>query len=536
MAAKARRQDPNLPITLVTDEKVISYAACGTPYFLGGIAPNRDSMLVRTPDDFANKNRVTMLTGHRATKIDRDAHTVEIVELETGQTKTLSYSKLGLATGASPLVPPLAGCDAQGVFTLRSVTDAYAIDDYIREHDVRHAVVAGAGFIGVEVVENLRERGIDVTLVELAPQILPPVDEAVSAQAVRELEELGAEVMLGTKVEAYECEQGRLSAVRTSRGPVKTDLLLMGVGVRPNSRLAEEAGLELGFRGTIKVNQRMQTSDPDIYAAGDCAEQTHLISGQPVWIPLGSTANKQARVAAVNLTGGNDCFPGVLGTALVRIGKLNIGRTGLQLRDLEQIGLDHYASCVVPMNDKPGYMPGSKPLVLILHAERRSRKVVGAQCFGQGEVSKRIDILATAITAGMTVDQLANLDLGYAPPFAPAMDVVITAANVLRSKLDGLTESVLPCALKHEGCDGKVLVDCREPDEWTQGHIAGARLIPLGTISDRAGELAGDEPVVVYCKGGLRSAEAFRKLRQAGLQNVCYLEGGMTAWCGETER
>lgn len=536
MAAKARREDPDVPIILITDEEVISYAACGTPYFLGGVAPKRESMLVRTVDDFGTKNNVQMLVGHRATKIDTAAHTVDVIELATGKTQTIKYGKLGLATGASPIVPPMDGCDAAGVFTLRSVTDAYAIDDYIREHNVRHAVVAGAGFIGVEVVENLRERGIGVTLVELAPQILPPVDEAVSVQAIRELEEMGAEVMLSTKVEAFDCESGRLSSVRTSRGPVRADLMIMGVGVRPNTQLAGDAGLALGLRGAIKVNQRMQTSDPDIYAAGDCAEQTHLISGQPVWVPLGSTANKQARVAATNMTGGYDTFPGVLGTALVRIGKLNIGRTGLQLRDLEQIGLQHYASCVVPMNDKPGYMPGSAPLVLILHAERSSRKVVGAQAFGQGEISKRIDILATAITAGMTVDQVANLDLGYAPPFAPAMDVVITAANVLRNKIDAKTESVLPCELRQTGLDGKVIVDCREPDEYAGGHLAGSRLMPLGALAERADELSPDDDVVVYCKGGLRSAEGYRKLKQAGLHNVCYLEGGITAWCGVVEQ
>lgn len=536
MAAKARRQDPDIPITLVTDEPVISYAACGTPYYLGGVAPERNSMLVRTPESFAESNRVTLLTGHRAVRIDRQAHTVEIVELATGERRTLEYSKLGLATGARPIRPEIENLDAPGVFTLRSVTDAFAIDDYLRENNVRHVVVAGAGFIGVEVVENLRHRGIDVTLVELAPQILPPVDEAVAVAALAELEHLGAEVLLSCKLDAIETDGRRVTGVRTTRGPVKTQMVLLGVGVRPNSELAAEAGLQLGVRGTIQVNDRMQTSDPDIYAAGDCASQVNLVSGEPCWVPLGSTANKQARVAAVNMTGGLDRFPGVLGTALVRIGRLNIGRTGLQQRELERAGLDNYASVVVPMNDKPGYMPDSEGLVLLLHAERRTRRVVGAQCYGRGEVSKRIDILATAITAGMTVDQLAHLDLGYAPPYAPAMDVVITAANVLRNKLDQLTESILPCEFKRGRTPEVVVVDCREPHEYAEGHLPDARLIPLGQLPQRAREIPAGCEVVVYCKGGLRSAEGYRRLKRAGFDRVCYLEGGITAWCGDIER
>ncbi|MBI2302563.1 MAG: FAD-dependent oxidoreductase [Armatimonadetes bacterium] len=535
MAAKARRMDPDIPITLVTDEGIISYAACGTPYYLGRVFEDRKKLLVREAEDFGRKNGVTMLTGHRATRIDAAAHTLEIVDLAGGGTRTLEYSKLGLATGARPLMPPIEGLDAPGVFTLRSVTDAFAIDDFIEQYNVRRAVVAGAGFIGLEMVENLRERGMAVTLIELLPQVLPPVDEVVAVAAVKELEQMGADVLLATRVEGLERDERRVTGVLTSRGPVPAELVIMGVGVRPNSELAGEAGLELGLRNTIRVNQRMQTSDPDIYAAGDCAEQTQIVTGEPTWIPLGSTANKQGRVAAVNMAGGNDCFPGVVGTALVRVGGLNIGRTGLQQRDLERLGAERYESCLVPQNDIPGYMPGSAALTLVLHAEKDTRRVVGAQCFGAGEVSKRIDVLATAITAGMTTEQVASLDLGYAPPYAPAMDIVITAANVMGNKLDEATRGVMPGELCRTCTPETVLLDCREPHEWAQGRIAGARLIPLAQIPERAGELPADRPVVVYCKGGLRSADAYRKLKCAGLKDVRYLDGGITCWMGETE-
>lgn len=534
MAAKARREDPEVPIVLITDEPVISYAACGTPYFLGGVAPRRESMLVREADQFAADNRVEVLTRHRATAIDPAGHTVTVRNLETGESFTQPYAKLGLATGARPFVPPIRGLKAEGVFTLRSVVDAFAIDDYIRAHDVQRVVVAGAGFIGVEVVENFRRRGMAVTLVELAPQVLPPVDPVVAEAAAREIESHGVELLLGSRVEAVEADhRGRISRVVTDRGPIDTQMLILGVGVRPNAELAAEAGLTIGETGAIWVDPTMRTSDPDIYAAGDCAEQTHLVSGRPTWIPLGSTANKQGRTAAINLTGGHDTFPGVAGTALVQVFDLNIGRTGLQERDFARLGLA-VETAIVPQGDRPGYMPGAAEIVLVLHAEQGTRRLLGAQAYGPGEVSKRIDVLAVALSAGMTVDQLASLDLGYAPPYAPALDVVITAANVLRNKLDQATPGIGPSALR-ECADGKCLVDCREPEEYAAGRLPGARLMPLRSIAERSGELDPEAEVVVYCKGGLRSAEAVRRLRHNGVKQAVYLDGGLTAWGGTVE-
>lgn len=536
MAAKARRQDPDAEIVLITDEPVISYAACGTPYFLGGVAPLRESMMVRTPEQFAAATRVELLTGCRVTAIDPAGHTVNVTRLATGETFQRGYDKLGLATGARPFVPPLPGLDAEGVFTLRSVTDAFAIDDYITTWDVRRAVVAGAGFIGVELVENLRRRGLEVALVELAPQVLPPVDAIVAHAAAREIEAHGVELMLGAKVESCQKDhRGRLERVLTSRGPIDTPLLILGVGVRPNVELAREAGLAIGETGAIWVDDRMRTSDPDIYAAGDCAEQTHLVTGRPTWVPLGSTANKQGRVAAVNLTGGDDRFPGVLGTALVQVFGLNVGRTGLGERDITKLGLDA-ETVIVPQGDRPGYMPGAAEVTLILHAEKATRRVIGGQLFGPGEVSKRIDVLAVAISAGLTVDQVANLDLGYAPPYAPALDVVLTAANVMRSKLDARTAGVLPGALPAQLEAGCCLIDCREPEEFAAGHLPGARLLPLGCLPERCGELPADQEIVVYCKGGLRSAEALRRMKHAGLRRAKYLDGGIGTWPGPVER
>ncbi|NUP98725.1 MAG: FAD-dependent oxidoreductase [Armatimonadetes bacterium] len=533
MAAKARREDPDVPITLVTDESVISYAGCGTPYYLGRTFDQRDRLLVRTAEDFGQKNRVDMLLGHRAVALDPAAHTVTIKELTSGQERVLEYGKLGLATGARPFVPPLAGLPAEGVFTLRSVTDAFAIDDYINLHNARRVVIVGAGYIGLELAEQFRERHLEVTVVELMPQVMPRFDIPLACAVQEELERLGVEVLLETRVDGIETDhRQRVTGVRTSRGPLPADLVILSIGVRPNVELAKEAGLSIGTTGAIWVDDHLRTSDPDIYAAGDCAEQTHLIDGQPTWIPLGSTANKQGRVAAVNMTGGDEAFPGVLGTSLVRVGKLNVGGTGLTELALRKGGWD-YESVLVPQGDRPGYMPGAAEVTLILHAERRTRKVLGAQLYGPGAIDKRVDVLATAVTAGLTVDQVANLDLGYAPPFAPALDVVITAANVLRSKLDHKTEGIMPHELAEQPQgEDRVVIDCREPAEWSQGHLPGATLVPLGQLPQRAGEFADHGEVVVYCKGGLRSAEGYRHLKRAGCKNVKYLHGGVSGWCG----
>ncbi|MCC7491572.1 MAG: FAD-dependent oxidoreductase [Fimbriimonadaceae bacterium] len=536
MAAKARREDPDVPITLVTDEAVISYAGCGTPYYLGRTFDQREKLLVRRPEDFGAQNKVTMLTGHRATQIDPAARTVTVVELASGTVKVLPYDQLGLATGARPFVPPLPGLPAEGVFTLRSVTDAFAIDDYIDLHHAHRVVVVGGGYIGLEVAEQFRERGLEVTLVELMDQVMPRFDVPLAHAVKAELERLGVEVLVDTKVEAIDVDhRNRVTGVKTSRGPVSADLVILSIGVRANSELAREAGLAIGPTGAIAVNERQQTSDPRIFAAGDCAEQRHLVDGQPCWIPLGSTANKQGRVAAVNMTGGHETFPGVVGTSLVRIGQLNAGGTGLLESQLVRAGHD-YETVIVPQADRPGYMPGVGEVTLILHADRATRRVLGAQAFGPGVVDKRIDILAVAVTAQMTVDQVANLDLGYAPPFSPALDVVITAANVMRNKLDAKTASVTPHKLLAEPADPqRVLLDCREVTEWNGGRLPGARLMPLGSLSERCGDLDPSCAVVVYCKGGLRSAEGYRKLRRAGLKKVRYLDGGITAWCGDVE-
>lgn len=537
IAAKARREDPDLPITLVTDEPMISYAGCGTPYYLGGTFKRREQLLVRTVGDFCAKNETTMLVEHRAVSIDRAAHTVQVVNLTNGETKVLEYSKLAICTGATPFVPPIDGLPAEGVFTLRTVTDAFAIDDYMNLYNGRRAVVVGAGYIGLEMAEQFRERGLEVTVIELAPQVLPRFDQTVARAVERELERLGCDVLLGTQVTGIDKDhRGKVTAVRTSRGPVPADLVMMSIGVRPNVGLARDCGLELGKTGAIWVNPRMQTSDPDIYAAGDCVETVHRMTGEPTWIPLGSTANKMGRTAAINIVGGHDEFPGVVGTSLVRVGKMNVGVTGLGQMALDQGDYDYESVCV-PQNDKPGYMPGSGELSLILHVDRQTRRVLGAQCFGDGEVDKRTDILAVAVTAGMSVDDLAQLDLGYAPPFAPAMDVVITAANVMRNKLAGCTASVMPPALAEEMARGELqIVDCREIEEWNQGHLPGAVLMPLGQLPKRAADLDPSRDTVVYCKRGGRSASGYRKLRQAGLKRVRYLEGGTTTWTGDVEK
>lgn len=537
LAAKARQDDPELEITLVTAEGMISYAGCGTPYYLGGTFRDRDKLIVREVDDFGKKNRVTMLTEHRATSIDRAAKTVEVVDLKTDEVKTLEYTKLAICTGASSFVPPLEGLPAEGVFALRTVTDALAIDDYLNSQNGRRVVVVGGGYIGLELAEQFHQRQLEVTVVELAPQVMPRFDTTVALAVRRELESMGIEVLLETRVTGVEADhRGRVTGVRTSQGLLAADLVILAIGVRPNTQLAADAGLTLGRSGAIATDPTMRTSDPDIYAAGDCAECLDRVTGQPTWVPLGSTANKMGRTAAINICGGHDEFPGIVGTSLVRVGTLNVGGTGQTQAQLEAAGYQ-FDSVLIPAAERPTYMPGTGEVTLILHAEHGSRRVLGAQAYGTGAVDKRIDVIATALSAGMTVDDLAQLDLGYAPPFAPAMDVVITAANVLRHKLDGTTKSVMPEALRDELAEGTriQLIDVRELDEWQQGRLAGAQLVPLGTLPDHCDNLE-DCQIVVYCARGGRAASAFRVIRRAGHENVCYLEGGTTAWTGDLEK
>jgi len=390
--------------------------------------------------------------------------------------------------------------------------------------------MVGGGLIGVETVEALVECGCRVTVVEMMPHILRMMDWEMARLVERHMESKGVRILTNTQVTGFEGE-GKVSAVLTSQGRLPADLVVLGIGVKPNVALARAAGLDLGDTGGIKVDEGMRTSDQDVYAAGDCVESTDIVTGKPCYVPMGSTANKQGRVAALNICGGQDRFPGVLGSTVCRVFNFCVARTGLTEMVARQSGYQ-VTTVLVPDADRPHYMPTAKPLIMKLVVDSRTRKLLGAQAVGPGAGDKRVDVAAMAITGGMTVDQLSKVDLCYAPPYSPALDNIITAANVARNKLDGHVNGITPMEVKArlDADEDLLLLDVRSPAEHQQEHLADSTLIPLGALRSRLSELPKHKEIVTFCKVSLRGYEAAKILEGAGFSRVKVMDGGMAVW------
>lgn len=530
-AAKARRRDPNLQITLIERGNHISYAACGLPYYLCDVV-DEDDLVVRTPAYFKKMKEVEVLLRHEAEAIERGRKEVTVKNLDSGEVQTLPYDKLILAVGASPVVPPIPGIDLESIFTLHTVEDALTIRKLIDEGRVKRTVIVGGGPIGLEVAEAFGARGLEVTVVERMDQVLLPLDRELALLVQKHLAEKGVRVLTSETVTAFEDDgSGAVARVTTDKQTLDADLVVVAVGIRPNTGLAEAAGLEIGKSGAIKVNDRLETSDPSIYAAGDCIETVNLASGMPAWAPLGSAANKLGRVAAVNVTGGSDTFRGVLKTLLVKVFDYNVGRVGISEREARELGYE-VETAIVPALAGAHYYPGHERIITKLVVNRWGGKLLGAQIVGPGEVAKRIDVAVTAITFGGDVNHLANLDLGYAPPYSPAMDPIITAANVVRNKLDGSAAGISPLAVKEklDRGDDFFFLDVRDRDEYDEERIPGATLIPLPELRGRVNEIARDKEIIAFCAVSLRAYEASCILRANGFEKAKFMDGGVTAW------
>ena len=437
-AARARRRDPNARITIVEQGPTVSEGSCGLPYYMGGVIKNERSLLVRTPQQFKEASNIDVLGWTRATAIDRKEHRVEVTNVETGVTSSLPYDKLVIATGAVPVVPAsLEGKDLEGVFTLTKIADANRIIAALAAPDAKKAVVVGGGLIGMEGAEAFRERGLYVSVVEALEHVLPGLlDEDMSAAVEKELMDKEVHLFTGQRVVRLECnEQGRVARVVTEKSTIEADVVLLAIGFRPNSELARDAGLEIGALGGIEVDKFLQTSDPDIYAGGDCVENVSRVTGKKIFTPMGSTANKHGRIIGTNVTGGHDTFPGVLGTAVAKVFDISVGRVGISADEARELGFQPVIASGKG-RDRAGYYPGALESTVKLVADASTGRVLGAQLVGVGDVSKRTDILVTAITAERTVDDMANLDTAYAPPFSPAMDLLHDLANVIRGKLE----------------------------------------------------------------------------------------------------
>ena len=441
-AARARRRNPGARITIVEQGPTVSEGSCGLPYYVGGQIKDERSLLIRTPQQFKEASNIDVLGWTRATNIDCRSHKVEVTNTATGETSSLSYDKLVLATGAVPVVPSsLEGKDLEGVFTLTKVADANKIIVSLAGPGAGKAVVVGGGLIGMEGAEAFWGRGLDVTVVEALEHVLPGLlDEDMSAIVEKELTEKGVHLFTGQRVIRLEGnEQGRVARVVTEKSTIEADIVLLALGFRPNSELAKNAGLEIGPLGGVIVDEFLQTSDPDIYAGGDCVENVHRVTGMKVFAPMGSTANKHGRIIGTNITGGRDTFPGVVGTAVAKVFDLSVGRVGISMSQAMEAGFQPLMVSGKGL-DRAGYYQGALQSTVKLVADAVTRRVLGAQLAGVGDVSKRTDILVTAISAERTVDDMANLDLAYAPPFSPAMDLLHDLANVIRGKMEKAQE------------------------------------------------------------------------------------------------
>ena len=543
--ARARRRDPEAEITIVEKGDLLSYAGCGLPFYISGLIHEAEELMctasgtVRDAAFFKAVKDIKVMTRTMAEKIDRQRKELVVINLETGERSKLPYDKLVLATGANPIVPNMEGIDLRHVFRVGHPADAVAIREAVSSGEVDRVAVVGGGLIGLEVADALANQGVDVTILEMKEQLLYGLlDPDMAALLAKHIRDKGIDLRLGMPVKGFEgdADQSFCGAV-TDGGVVKADMAIVAIGVRPNVSLAVGAGLELGKTGAIKVNEYLQTNDPDIYAGGDCVECVNLVTGAPIYAPMGSTANKHGRVIGDNVTGGAAMFPGVLGTTVLKTFGLNVGRTGLTEQAARDAGYE-VLTAVAPSPDCAHYYPANKMVVVKLIADAKTRRLLGAQTLGMGDAVKRTDVAATAITFGASLDQFANLDLGYAPPFSTAIDVVAHAANVGRNKLEGLARSISPSEVKKKIDSGEdfILLDVRSPKEYETEHLPGeqVRLLPLGKLREKVGELPKDKEIVTYCKVSLRGYEAARILAGAGFERVRFMDGGVVAWPYDT--
>ncbi|MBN1116126.1 MAG: FAD-dependent oxidoreductase [Bacteroidales bacterium] len=545
-AAKARRMDEFAEITMFQKAPDLSMASCGFPYFVGGFFDDRNKLLctptgvVRDPKFYWNAKGIVARVNTEITKIDRQNKKVEFTDLSTGEKGIQEYDKLVIATGATANMPPIPGTDLDGITTLQSMQDA----DYLRkirdEGKIKKAVVIGGGLIGIETLEALQLSGIELTMIELLPQLLTFLDWEM-AKLVENYLKTKANVITKNGVAEFFGENGKLTGVKLQNGTeIPCELAVVAIGVRPNVKIAQEAGLKIGALGGIVVDEYQQTSDNDVYAVGDCCEIKNQITGKSVLAPYGDLANLEGRVAGENVIKGNIAkFPGTIQTGICKLFDYGIGITGLSETRAIDAGIN-YVKVINASPDKPGFMNG-KLLVTKLIAEKTSGRILGAQCLGPGDVSKQLAIWATAIKGNLTVDDMVNGDLPYAPPFSLAIDHSIASAHILQNKMRGIFDGLSAMELKEklDRGDDMFLLDARGPDEFEQTRLGvGETLIPVGMLRKRLNELPQDKnkEIICYCKISLRGYEAAVCLKAHGYKNVKLLEGGLMAWPFEKEK
>ena len=504
----------------MTKGKDISYAGCGLPYYLGEVIKEKEALIVNTPEKFSNLTGANVITETEVTKVNPESKTVEALNAD-GETVTYEYDKLVVATGASPIKPPLPGIDLPGVFCMRTPEDAFAAKDYIKDNNCERAVVVGGGFIGLEVAENLRKLDLRVTVIDMADQVLPGFSKDFANFFADHLASIGIKVMTGRRVESIQGTD-KPEKVLTDKKGAKADVVILSIGIRANTAFLDGTGIELMPNRTIKVNEYMETNVDDIYAVGDCVTVWNRYTRQPQWSPMGSTANMAGRVCAMNIAGKKVAYPGVLGTAVCHLPGLNIGKTGFTEETAKAAGFDP-ASVTVVTDDKAHYYPGSDTFIIKVVADKATKKFLGVEALGAGAVDKVVDVGATALALKGSLDDLDNMDMAYAPPFSTAIHPFVLAVQVLENKLDGTMDSITP----EEYATGDYS-EYKVIDASITPAIEGAPFVDPTTVEGVMPEFSTDDKLLLVCTKGKRAYLLQNKLRYYGYTNTKVLESGTT--------
>lgn len=524
-AARLRRLDENAEIIVFERSGFVSYANCGLPYYIGGVIEKKEELTLQTPESFRRRFNVDMRVRHEVTKINPERKTVYVTNLVTGESFEESYDKLILSPGARPVRPDFPGIESDKIFTLRTVEDTYKIKDYINANKPSSAVVVGGGFIGIEAAENLKGLGVDVTLVEAMNQLMAPFDYDIAAFIHAEVRRKGVNLVLGRKLQGFKPDEESLEVSIEDGLGIKADMVILAMGVSPDTAIAKDAGLKLGIKGSIVVNEHMQTSDPDIYAVGDAVQIKNFVTGKDALISLAGPANKQGRVAADNICGLNSSYNGGQGSSVIKIFSLTAASTGINERTAKSLGIECDKVILSP-SSHAGYYPGGKVMTLKLVFEKGSYRILGAQIAGYDGVDKRIDVLATAIRAGMKAYELVELDLAYAPPYSSAKDPVNMAGFMAENIKNGIVKQWYYEDVDSLPMDGSVtLLDVRTHSEYARGHIEGFINIPVDSLRERISELDSSKPVYVICQSGVRSYIATRILMGRGFESYNFAGG-----------
>ena len=521
-AARIRRLDEEAEIIVFERSGYISYANCGLPYYIGGVIEAPEALTLQTPESFFRRFRIHMKVHHEVTAIHTECKVVTVRNLETGETFEERYDKLLLSPGAKPVRPNLPGIDSEKLFTLRTVEDTFRIKEFMTAHQPKSAVMVGGGFIGLEVAENLRHLGLDVTIVQRPKQLMSPFDADMASFIHAELRKHGVKLALGCSVEGFAENNGGVDVLLKDATPIHADMVVLAIGVAPESTLAKDAGLALGMKGSILVSDRMETSEPDIYAVGDAVQVKHSVTGDDALIALAGPANKQGRIAADNICGGDSRYPGSQGSSVIKVFDITAATTGINETNARKAGIDADTVILSPMSHA-GYYPGGRVMTMKVVFEKETYRMLGAQIVGYDGVDKRIDVLATAIHAGMKATELKDLDLAYAPPYSSAKDPVNMAGFMIDNISRGLKQWHLGDELPRDG--SVTLLDTRTPGEFRRGHIDGFTNIPVDDLRARIGEIESEKPVYVICQSGLRSYIATRILEGHGFEAYNFAGG-----------